>query len=100
MPSQSPQPNAGTHLKIKLPDGSMFFVDTLDIPLSALMDTARNTLKDDRITPENFGMDKHFFFVNRSTGTLIDDHVPESFPLSTLKFQFGQEVELCLTTKS
>jgi hypothetical protein len=97
MPNQPQQPNTGSRLNIKLPDGSVSFVDTLDIPLSALMDTARNTLQDDKITPENFGVDKHFFFVNRSTGSLIDDHVPESFTLRTLQFQFGQEIELCLT---
>ena len=98
MPHESPpQPSSTNRLTIKLPGGRAFYVDTLDIPLSAVMDTARKTLNDDKITPENFGVDKHFFFVNRSTGTLIDDHVPESFPLHTLKFQFGQEIELCLT---
>lgn len=96
MPIQPPSPSKAGHLNFKLPNGQTFAVDDLDAPLSSLMDTARQILNDAKITPENFGVTKHFFFVNRSTGTLIDDHVPESFPLRTLRLQLGQELELCL----
>lgn len=83
-------------MNFKLPGGQTLAVDDLDMTLSTLMDTARRILDDDKITPENLGVDKHFFFVNCSTGTLLDDSLAESFPLRTLRWQVGQEIELCL----
>lgn len=98
IPPKSEEPKkTDERLNIKLPGGKGFLVSALDIQLRTLMDVARDILKDEKITPEHFGADKYFFFVNRTTGTLIDNQVSEFALLRALKIQLGQEIELCLT---
>ena len=61
MSNQPQHANSAGHLNFKLPGGQGFSVDDLNMTLSALMDTARKILSEDKITSENFGVDKHFF---------------------------------------
>lgn len=75
-------------------------IGTLDAPinmtLGGLIAKARDFLKDDRIRDENFGTCKRFYFVNRSTRTLIDDNVPTHLPLGELAVRPEHELEMVL----
>lgn len=76
--------------------GSLEVDVPLDTRLDALIERARDFLKDEKITPENFGSGKRFYFVNRSTRTLIDDNVPTYLRLDSLAILPGHEIELFL----
>ena len=97
MPTGPQSPSRAGHLHFKLPGGQTLALDTLDVALGTLMDIARGVLRDDQIAPEHFGVTKHFVFVNRSTGTLLDEPALGFYPLHALRLRFGQEIELCLT---
>jgi hypothetical protein len=92
----SSAPIPGVTTELKLPDETSVYIDDLNLTLKELIDFARGHTEDARITHENFGVTDHFFFVNRSTGTLIDNSIPAEFRLNQMLVKSGQTIELCL----
>jgi len=74
-------------------------LEELDMAFGLLIDVLREAMEDEEIKYENLGVDKHFFFVNRATGTLIDNNVPPFMTLKQMKLKLGQRLELCLSDK-
>lgn len=79
-----------------LPSGSKIELDDFKLTLGELIGIAHETLEDARFTPENFGVSADFFFVNTSTGSLIDSLLDLSRPISTLFINDSDVVELRL----
>ena len=79
-----------------LPTGIEIDLEEFDLTLGELIQLAQDALDDPNITPEGFDVGKHFFFVNASTGSLIDSLVDLRRPLSTLFIEDRNVVELRL----
>lgn len=77
-----------------LPSGIEIDLEEFDLTLGELIQLAQDNLNDLSITPENFGVTKHFFFVNVSTGSLIDALLNLRLPLSKLFIDDRHVVEL------
>jgi len=82
--------------KLRLPTGIAIELRDFDLTLGELITLSKVALDDPRIVPEGFGATKLFFFVNSSTGSLIDSLVDLRRPLSTLFINDGDSVELRL----
>ena len=91
--ASSPKKNGFTFL---LPTGFLLGFETLNLPLDGLIELARNALNDPEIVPGNFGALKHFFFVNVTTGSLLDGHLEMKNPLRTLCVSAGDVIEFRL----
>lgn len=83
-----------------LPTGIEVDLEEFGLTLGELIQLAQDTLDDPSITPEGFGATKHFFFVNSSTGSLIDSLLDLRRPLSTLFIDDRHVVELRLCNPS
>ncbi len=79
---------------LRLPTGIAIDLRDFDLTLGQLITLSREALDDPRIVFEEFGATKLFFFVNSSTGSLIDSLVDLRRPLSTLFINDGDTVEL------
>lgn len=79
-----------------LPNGIEIDLEEFDLTLGELIQLAQDSLNDPSITPEGFGALKHFFFVNSSTGSLIDSLLDLKRPLSTLFIDDRNVIELRL----
>lgn len=80
---------------LTLPDGSEIALDDFDVTLGELITIAGAALNDSKITPDNFGISNHFFFV-KSTEILIDAVVDLRRSLSNLGVRSGDVVDLRL----
>jgi hypothetical protein len=72
-------------------------LEEFDLTLGELIKLPEEYLDDPSITPENFGVLKLFFFVNSSTGSLINSVLDLGRPLSTLFIEDRNVVELRLS---
>ena len=79
-----------------LPTGIGIDLEEFDLTLGGLIALAQENLDNPSIAPENFGALKQFFFVNSSTGSLIDSLLDLRRPLSTLAINDRDVVELRL----
>lgn len=79
-----------------LPTGIEIDLEEFDLTLRELIVLAQETLDDSNITPEAFGALNHFFFVNSSTGSLIDSTLDLGRQLSTLFINDRDVIELRL----
>lgn len=89
-PSSRPAKRATFHL----PTGVKIEISDFSKTLGDLIRIAREEIGDLRIIPQNFGIGGDFFFVNSSTGSLIDNSVALHRPLSTLFVHDGNQLEL------
>ena len=85
---------------LRLPTGIEIDLEEFDLTLGELIQLAQDSLDDEKITPEGFGVGKHFFFVNSSTGSLIDSLLDLKLPLSSLFIDDRHVVELRLCNPS
>ena len=79
-----------------LPTGIEIELEEFELTLRGLIELAQETLDDLEIVPEKFGASKHFFFVNVSTGSLLDSLLDLRTPLSALFIGDRDVVELRL----
>ena len=79
-----------------LPTGIEIDLEEFDLTLGGLIQLAQDALDDPSISPDGFGALKHFFFVNASTGSLVDSLLDLQRPLSTLFIGDRDVVELRL----
>ncbi|CAN5467910.1 hypothetical protein BH09VER1_BH09VER1_26140 [soil metagenome] len=79
-----------------LPKGVEIYLEDFDLTLGGLIDLVQETLDDPNITPDGFGPIKYFFFVNTSTGSMIDDTPGLSRPLSRLGINDRDIIDLRL----
>lgn len=83
-----------------LPTGVEVALGEFDSTLGELIQLAQDALNDPGITADAFGALKYFFFVNSSTGLLIDSNLDLERPLSTLVVNDGHVLELRLCNPS
>ncbi len=97
-PSIGPKPASAdsNQATLLLPNDTEIALKQFDLSLGQLVGLAQQALNDPKITPEGFGTQKHFFFVNSTTGSLFDSHLDLSRQLSTLFVSNGDVIELRL----
>jgi len=77
-----------------LPTGVEIYLEEFDMTLADMIGIAQETLDDSDLVPENFGALKYFFFVNTTTGSMIEQNLDLSRPLSTLFINDRDIIEL------
>lgn len=93
-PPPTPAPPNRSRTRLLLPEGIEIELEEQDLTLGELIALSQHTLHDSRLTPEGFGVLKDYFFVNSSTGSLIDSILDMRRPLSTLCINAGDVIEL------
>ncbi|MGC3990197.1 MAG: hypothetical protein QM796_11045 [Chthoniobacteraceae bacterium] len=86
----------GKKATLHLPNGIEIELEDFDISLGRLIELSQEALDDLKITPEDFGPMKYFFFVNSSTGSLMDDTLSLKRSLSSLAINDRDIIELRL----
>ena len=81
---------------LRLPNQVEIELSDFDLTLGELIAISNAAFNDPRIVPQGFGATNLFFFVNATTGSLIDSLVDLRRPLSTLFINEGDTVELRL----
>jgi len=83
-----------------LPTGIELDLEDLDLTLGSLIQLVHESFDHPAITPDRFGALKDYFFVNSSTGCLIDANLDLKRPLSTLFIGDRDVIELRLCDPS
>ncbi len=83
---------------VLLPRGIGICLERFDFTLGDLIKLSREVLNDSNITADNFGHEKHFFFVNSSTGSLITDNLDLARSLPNIGIHEKDVIELRLTS--
>ena len=89
------QSSDGWEAAYVLPDGTEIELRNRNLTLGGLITLAHEILNDPMVSEKGFGVDRYFFYVNSSRGTLISD-LDLSRPLSTLPIESGDKIELRL----
>ena len=83
-------------ITIKLPGRGDLLVNNLDSTFKSVVADCSSALNDQKISQQNFGGSKHFFF--KANGkTLIDDegYFLENYTLRQMRMKDGAVLELC-----
>lgn len=89
-------PESDQTATLLLPNGAEIELRDFDIQLGELIAIAQGEFEEAIVTPEGFGVTETFFFVNTSTGTLIDSLLDLRRSLSSLFINDGDVIELRL----
>jgi len=83
-------------ITIKLPGQADLLVNNLDSTFKSVVADCSEALNDNKISPQNFGADKHFFFKANGRILIGDEGLfLENYTLRDMRMKNGSVLEFC-----